>query len=612
MTVTAEGFRSESDVARAENFQVDLRGIVDLLSNHLYSSPRVYLRELLQNAVDAITARRATDPEAPGRIDVRTGPDELSISDTGIGLRPDEVRDLLATIGRSSKRDEIGFQRDEFLGQFGIGLLSAFMVSDRITVLTRSEGGETTRWTGTADGRYTVKSPENPADSLENPADAQGTTVTLTARRGAEQWFKAATVVELIRLFGSLLPVEIRVDDELVTDSRAPWDGTGPGQRAELVGYAQDRLGFTPFDVIRLSSPEAGLTGVAFVLPYPANPAERATHRVYLKRMLLAESVEGLLPDWAFFVRCVVDTSELRPTASREALFDDGHLESTREALGAQLRGWLVRLGTTDPERLDKFLAIHHLGVKALALHDDEMLRLVHRWIQFETNLGRMTAVEILERYGEIRYATSVEEFRQLAAVAAAQQILVVNAGYTYDTELIERLPQVIEGAGTRRFDPSELATSFDTLDPSTELALRAFVRLAQQTLDAVGCEVVVRAFEPASLPALFLVDRSAQFASELRSTRDRADALWSEVLDALDTRETSKPQLVLNHRSALVRRLASLGDPGLVKLGIEGLYGHALMQGHHPIGPADAALVNRSFLGLLDQAVPTQSKEGQ
>ncbi|MFC0628850.1 HSP90 family protein [Kribbella deserti] len=602
--LTAEGFGDGTGVIRSENFQVDLHGIVDLLSNHLYSSPRVYLRELLQNAVDAITARRVTDPEAPGRIDLRTGPDGLSITDTGIGLRPDEVRDLLATIGRSSKRDEIGFQRDEFLGQFGIGLLSAFMVADRITVLTRPEGGEATRWTGSADGSYTVEGGQTVAET--------GTTVTLTARRGAEQWFKAPTVLELVRLFGSLLPVEIRVDGELATDGQAPWDGTGPARKAALVGYAQDRLGFTPFDVIQLNSPEAGLTGVAFVLPFPANPTERATHRVYLKRMLLAESVEGLLPDWAFFVRCVVDTTELRPTASREALFDDGHLETTREALGTQLRGWLVRLGTTDPQRLDKFLAIHHLGVKALALHDDEMLRLVHRWIRLETNLGRMTAAEILEQYGEIRYATSVEEFRQLAAVAAAQQIPVVNAGYTYDTELIERLPQVIEGATTRRFDPSELATSFDTLDPATELSLRAFVRLAQTTLDGVGCEVVVRAFEPASLPALFLIDRSAQFTSELRSTRDRADALWSEVLDALDTRETSKPQLILNHRSALVRRLASLGDPGLVKLGVEGLYGHALMQGHHPIGPADAALVNRSFLGLLDQAVPTQDKDGR
>jgi molecular chaperone HtpG len=583
----------------SENFQVDLQGIVDLLSNHLYSSPRVYLRELLQNAVDAITARQATDPEAPRRIDVRTSDDLLSISDTGIGLRPDEVRELLATIGRSSKRDEIGFARTEFLGQFGIGLLSAFMVADEIEVVTQPAGGPATRWIGTADGRYTIG---ETADRSE-----VGTTVTLKARRGAEQWYKKATVVELIRLFGALLPMEIRIDGERVTDGKAPWEGTGGTQRADLVGYAQDKLGFTPFDVIHLNNPAAGLTGVAFVLPFAANPAERATHRVYLKRMLLAENVEGLLPDWAFFVRAVIDTSELRPTASREALFDDGNLEATREALGAQLRGWLVRLGSTDPAKLDRFLGIHQLGVKALALHDDEMLRLVHRWLRFETNHGRMTAAELQERTGEIRYVATIEEFRQLAAVAAAQQITVVNGGYTYDSELLERLPEVVPGLVTTRFDPTELSTSFDSLDPDTELQLRPFVQLAQDALDSVGCEVVVRAFEPASLPALYLVDRSAQFASELRATKDRADALWSEVLGALDTHDDSRPQLVLNHRSPLVRRMAALGDRELAQLAVEGLYGHALMLGYHPISPADSALVNRSFLGLLDQAVPTQ-----
>jgi molecular chaperone HtpG len=582
-----------------EKFQVDLHGVVDLLSNHLYSSPRVYLRELLQNAVDAITARRAVEADAPGRIDVQVDDRRISVSDSGIGLRPGQVTELLATIGRSSKRDEIGFARTEFLGQFGIGLLSAFMVAEEIEVVTRPADGPTTLWIGTADGSYSLQ------ETAER--DEVGTTVTLTARRGAEQWYKPATVIELIRLFGALLPLEIKVNGEQVTDGRAPWEATGTTQRAELVGYAQDKLGFTPFDVIPLNIPAAGLTGVAFVLPFPANPAERATHRVYLKRMLLAEGVEGLLPDWAFFVRAVIDTSELRPTASREALFDDGNLEATREALGAQLRGWLVRLGSTDPQKLDRFLGIHQLGVKALALHDDEMLRLVYRWLRFETNHGRMTAAELHERHGEIRYVATIEEFRQLAAVAAAQQLTVVNGGYTYDSELLERLPSVVPELTTSRFDPTELSTSFDSLDPATELALRPFVRLAQDALDTVGCEVVVRAFDPAGLPAIYLVDRSAQFAAELRSTKSKADALWAEVLGALDTHDDSRPQLVLNHRSPLVRRMVSLADPELTRLAVEGLYGHALMLGYHPIGPADSALVNRSFLGLLDQAVPSQ-----
>ena len=144
----------------------------------------MYLRELLQNAVDAITARQATDPGTPQRIDVRTADDGLSISDTGIGLTPDEVRELLATIGRSSKRDEIGFARTEFLGQFGIGLLSAFMVADEIEVVTQPAGGPATHWIGTADGRYTIAATTDRAEP--------GTTVTLKARRGAEQWYKKA------------------------------------------------------------------------------------------------------------------------------------------------------------------------------------------------------------------------------------------------------------------------------------------------------------------------------------------------------------------------------------------------------------------------------------
>ena len=65
--------------------------------------------------------------------------------------------------------------------------------------------------------------------------------------------------------------------------------------------------------------------------------------------MLLAENADGLLPEWAFFARCVVDATELRPTASREALYEDSLLEATREALGDQLRGWLVRLAARDP-----------------------------------------------------------------------------------------------------------------------------------------------------------------------------------------------------------------------------------------------------------------------
>lgn len=574
----------------SNTFQVDLQGIVDLLSHHLYASPRVYVRELLQNAVDAITA---TGSAADGQVRITTCEDELRITDNGVGLTEAQVHELLATIGRSSKRDELGFARHEFLGQFGIGLLSCFLVADEIHVHTRRAGAEPVRWIGYSDGRYEVR----PGEERE-----PGTSVTLLPRRGAEHLLSGTTVRELATLYGSLLPVTVEVDGERVTADAVPWESG----RAALYAYAEKVFGFVPFDIVELDVPQAGLKGAAFVLPTPVNPATRGGHRVYLKRMLLAESVEGLLPEWAFFARCVVDSTELRPTASREALYDDGLLGETRDAIADQLRGWLVRLATTDPRKLGRFLTVHHLGVKALALHDDEMLSIVDQWYPMETNMGQVTLAEFRERHGLIRYAATPDEFRQLAAVAAAQDVGLVNGGYVYDSDIIERLATVDPEIRAERLEPADLATRFTGLDAEAELRLRPFLAAVQRRLDRLGCEVVIRAYEPATLPALYLVSRAAAFHDELTASRDRADDIWGGVLDALaTTAPPDRPQLVLNARNPLVRRITAIGDPELAGLAVESLYGQALMLGHHPIRPADAALLTSSMLGLLDRAVP-------
>jgi len=394
------------------------------------------------------------------------------------------------------------------------------------------------------------------------------------------------------------------------TTGSPPWLRTDTVERAAaLREFAHEHVGVEPFDTVPLSVPEAGLTGVAYILPVPANPVARAGHRVYLKRMLLAESAEGLLPDWAFFARCVVDATELRPTASREALYEDALLEAVRESLGNQLRDWLVRLSAVDPDRLTQFLAIHRLGVRAFALHDDEMLAVVYRWLPVETNMGQLTLRDFKERYGVLRYSPTVDQFRQLAAIAAAQNIPLINGGYVYEADIIERMSLVDNSVPVERLDPTDLATRFDGVPREVELSLRPFLAAAQAALDALECEVVLRAFEPSGMPAMYLLDRDAAFRGELRSTKEKADPLWTDVLSALDaSARDARPQLVLNYRNPLVRRLTGLGDPRLIGVSVEALYGQALLMGYHPMRPIDAALLNRSFLALLDRAVPGES----
>ncbi|MFI9560651.1 HSP90 family protein [Nonomuraea endophytica] len=582
-------------------FQVDLRGVVDLLSRHLYSSPRVYVRELLQNAADAITARRTGDPDAPAAVTIEVGDGRIEVSDSGVGLTEDEVHLLLATIGRSSKRDELGFARHEFLGQFGIGLLSGFLVADEIRVETRSvTGAPTVVWTGRSDGRYSV-------EAAQTERAEPGTTVTLAVRADAADWVTERTVTELAGLYGSLLPIEVTVNGRHTTVGGPPWQASHDGpddRRAALIAYGRELFGFTPFDVLDLNVPEAGLSGAAFILPSQANPAVKGAHRVYLKRMLLTEHAEGLLPGWAFFARCVVDAGELRPTASREALYEDDLLEHVREQLGTQLRAWLVRLAETNPEGLRAFLRLHHLGVKALALHDDDMLRLVDRWLEYETSSGPMTLAQFRALHPRGRYTASVDEFRQLAGVSGAQGVGLLNGGYVYDGDILRGLSRIDPEARLEPLDPAELATHLAPVDPAAELAARPFLNAASRALDPLGCEVVLRDFDPASLSALYLTSRAAEHHAQLREAKDASDELWADVLGAMErSLAADRPRLVLNHRNPLVRKVLSLTDMNLAGTAVEALYGMALLHGHHPLRPADSAALNRSFLGLLDWA---------
>ena len=124
-------------------FQVNLGGMIDILSNHLYSSPDVFVRELLQNAVDAIAAKRKQKAGGKDEICLKlseeNGKPLLCFSDTGTGLTEAEIHRFLAVIGQSSKHDlQSGVVQEDYIGRFGIGLLSCFLVSDVIRVQTRS------------------------------------------------------------------------------------------------------------------------------------------------------------------------------------------------------------------------------------------------------------------------------------------------------------------------------------------------------------------------------------------------------------------------------------------------------------------------------------------
>ena len=605
--------------------------MVDLLSRHLYSGPQAFLRELLQNGVDAITARRAIDPNAPEQIRLTAGINAggqatLDIVDTGVGLTKTEATELLATIGRSSKRDaDFNVGRTEFIGQFGIGMLAAFMVADRIVVHSRSAqpGAIPIRWEGHANGTFSVieldalQLAEHEA-RLGAPL-AVGSTVTLTARPDTGHWLSRGSIVALAREYASLLPCDIAVRESLpgdepvwlrITAPELPWQvehASRADRKRALDSYCEQTFGFTPITSIDITLPVAGVSGVAFVLPQAVTPGS-GQHRVYMKRMLLGPRVDRVLPEWAFFVRAVLDVEALSPTASREQLHEDETLLAVREAIGDQLKRWASTELTGHSPLAREVIGTHHLALRGVALTDPAMLDLVTEILPFETTDGPMTLARAHEQ-GEIVYTTTTEAYRRVATVARAQGLVVVNAGYVYDAELLEQLGRRTDWR-VRELASSDLAQVLGLPGLAREWEVAGAVTRAKDLLVNEDCDVSVRLFSPETVPAIVLRDAESEHRRDLNREREATPDLWGGLLDSFaDEASAARSRtLVLNDSSPVVRRLLAAPAGDVFAAGLQSLYFSALMLAGDGLRAAESALLADSLGVLLHQALDTGS----
>jgi molecular chaperone HtpG len=597
-------------------FQVNLGGIIDLLSNNIYSSPQVFIRELLQNSVDAIAARKGFEPGHRGRVDIelparaeRQAP-TLVFRDDGLGLTEEEIHLFLATIGQTSKRGELPGYRGDFIGQFGIGLLSCFVVSEEIVVVTRSARSADARsieWRGRVDGTYSVKVIEREMEP--------GTEVHLRCKEGSEEYFAPARVMELARHYGSLLPFPIRLTSSdgssQVNEEQPPWKEEFPGQELEreaYLEYARKTFGTEFLDYVPLRSAIGDVEGAAFVLPFSPSLAARKTHRVYLKNMLLSEDAEGLLPDWAFFVKCIVNANDLRPTASRESFYEDETLRMTREALGRRLRNYLLELAEAAPRRLQDIISLHYLSIKALAAEDEEFFRIFVKWLPFETNMGTMTLTEYRREHEVVRYTTDMDQFRQIARVAASQSLCVINAAYSYDAQLLLKLYEVFPDVRLERVDGNSLSHAFEYLTLDEEEGVAAFTRFADEVLEPFNCLTEVRKFSPADLPALYTAGAEQTFRRSVETTKEVTNSFWSSVLDRLDSGllEEAGGRLCFNYRNPVVQKVSRMSDETLLRLSIQVLYVQALLLGHRTLSAKEMGLLNEGLMGLVEWSADT------
>jgi molecular chaperone HtpG len=371
------------ETRETHGFQAEVQKLLHLMVHSLYSNREIFLRELISNASDAADRLRfeaisapallEPDPELKIRIGFDTEARTVSIEDNGIGMSREDAIRQLGTIARSGTGEFLskmtGEQRRDanLIGQFGVGFYSAFIVADRVEVLTRRAGApasEGVRWESDGQGEFVIETIDRPE---------RGTRVTLHLREDAAEFADEHRLRALIRKYSDHIafPVlmkgkpagEGEAQEESANDARALW--TRPRAEVSDDEYLQfyrhiahdfqDPLIWS-HNKVEGKHEYISLLYIPAHAPWDLWNRSGSRHlKLYVKRVFIMDDAEQFLPLYLRFVRGVVDSSDLSLNVSRELLQQDAVVETMRSAITRRVLDTLDKLAKDEPEKYATF-----------------------------------------------------------------------------------------------------------------------------------------------------------------------------------------------------------------------------------------------------------------
>jgi len=353
--------------AKKRKFKTEVQQLLDLVVHSLYSNKDIFLRELISNASDAIDRARfeslsdqailEDDPEWKVKIRVDKDARLITVSDNGIGMSADEVEKNIGTIANSGTRKFLeqlqktkGAIPPDLIGQFGVGFYSAFMVADRVTLVTRRAGDPEAglRWESSGAGSYTMQ---------EAAKEKRGTDVTLHLKEDMDEYLEEWKIRKIVKQFSDFVehPVtmdiqreetprdeegkplegaerEVTIEEETLNSRKALWQRPREEIKDEEYNEFYKHISHDfqdPHEVIHWNV--EGVTEFRALLYIPQRvPLDffmpDAKHRgvqLYVRRVFITDNCEELLPGYLRFLRGLVDSSDLPLNISREMLQED-------------------------------------------------------------------------------------------------------------------------------------------------------------------------------------------------------------------------------------------------------------------------------------------------
>lgn len=423
-------------------FEAEVDAVLRLVVHSLYSHPEVFLRELVSNASDALDKRRfraISEPSllpegAPLRI--RVEPDEkegtLTIADDGIGMTKEELTKNLGTIAKSGTRELAEKLRAaqeaktdlSLIGQFGVGFYSAFLVADRVEVVSLAAGErEAWRWSSDGQGSFTIAR----ASRVE-----VGTSVVLHLKEDHRGMLSTWRLEELVRKYSDYVhfPIELRQTHEkadapatykTVNQGAPLWQRPAAEVTLEQWEELYRHLSHDPekplaHDHFKVEGTQE-FRGVLYVPRVPPfdlfHPDTKGGLRLYVKHVFVLEEADELLPRWLRFVRGVVDSEDLPLNVSREVLQDSRVTRTIKKQVQKRVLDLLGKLAAEKPEDYAIFWRSFGAVLKEGLHFEPEIAPKLGKLLRFETTrddtaLSSLDEVKarLAEGQGAIYYLT--------------------------------------------------------------------------------------------------------------------------------------------------------------------------------------------------------------
>ena len=352
-------------------FQAEVGRILDLMVHSVYSDKEIFLRELISNAADACDRLRYRaiaephlldgDAEFRIRIEVDKEARTIAVIDNGEGMGREELVENLGTIARSgtaafAERLTGDAKNDvALIGQFGVGFYSAFMVAERVRVVSRAAGAEEAfAWESDGRGEFTIAEAER---------EARGTGIVLHLREGEDEFLEPARLRSVVKTYSDHIAIPVEMDGETVNAASALWtrprNEIEPEQYAEFyrqVGHAFDEPWLTLHFRAEGTIEYSGLLFVPTSRPFDLfNPDRKSALKLYVKRVFITDDAPELVPAWLRFLRGVVDSEDLPLNLSREMLQRNPVLRRIRDGLVRRVLGELKTKAEADTEGYETF-----------------------------------------------------------------------------------------------------------------------------------------------------------------------------------------------------------------------------------------------------------------